>query len=342
MQKSLSSLAALTGTTLHGDSQTMISGVNSLEEAEPGDISFLANKKYAKLLEKTQASAVVIPVGVTTAKAALVSNNPYADFVKIIGLFAPTIPLPGPGIHPTAIVDPTAKLGEDVAIGPYCVIGPEVVIGRGSVVVAQTFIGQECVLGEQCILYPQVILRERCRLGHRVILNPGVVIGGDGFGFAPAEGRYHKIPQIGIVVIEDDVEIGSNTTIDRAALHETRIGEGTKIDNLVMVAHNVVIGRHTVIAGQAGLSGSTKVGDQVMMGGQAGTAGHMKIGDRVVVGGQSGVTKDTPAGQFIDGTPAKPFRTYMREQAELGRLSDLRKKIHALEKRLEALENHEQ
>lgn len=341
MQRSLNGLAELTGTRLQGDAELMISGVNSLDEAAPGEISFLANKKYAKLLEQSRAGAVVIPEGVVTSKAALVSKNPYADFVKILTLFAPPIPLPEPGIHPTALVDPTAQLAEEVAIGPYCVIGPGVVIGRGSKVVAQAFIAPHCVLGEDCILYPQVVIRERCRLGNRVILNPGVVIGGDGFGFAPDQGRYHKIPQIGIVVIEDDVEIGSNTTIDRAALNETRIGEGTKIDNLVMVAHNVIIGRHTVIAGQAGLSGSAKVGDHVMLGGQAGIAGHLTIGDKVVVGGQSGVSKNIPAGQFMDGTPARPFRTNMREQAELGRIGDLRKKIHDLEKRLEALENHE-
>lgn len=341
MEKSLEVLAELTQTKLVGDGDLVIKGVNALDSATGDQLSFLANRKYDAQLATSRAGAVIIPADVKTSKPALISKNPYADFVKILTLFAPPVPVPEVGIHRSAVVDPSAVIEDDVAIGPLCVVAANVVIGKGSKLVAQIYIGHDVKLGEHCLLHPQVVIRENSIIGDRTILQPGVVIGGDGFGFAPHQGRYHKIPQIGNVVLEDDVEIGANTTIDRAALKTTRIGQGSKVDNLVMIAHNVEIGDHTVIAGQTGLSGSTIVGDHVMIAGQVGTAGHLKIGNNVSVGGQSGVTKNIPDGLTVKGYPAKPLHHYMREMAEFGKIADMRKKIKELEKRLEAVEQHD-
>lgn len=341
MEKSLSELAAFTNSMLKGNGDIKINGVNSLENASEHQLTFLANPKYGKQLQTTKAAAVIIPDGIEISKPALVSKNPYADFVKILTLFAPAIPMPAPGIHPSAIVDPKAIIEKDVAIGPLCVVEANARIGAGTKLAAQTYIGANVVIGKDCIIYPQVIIREECTLGDRVILQPGVVIGGDGFGFAPVAGRYHKIPQIGKVIIGHDVEIGANTTIDRAALNATQVCDGAKIDNLVMIAHNVVIGEHTAIAAQTGLSGSTRIGRHVMIAGQVGTVGHIEVGDNVIIGAQSGVTKNIPDGSIIKGYPAKPQSQYMRELAEIGKISDLRKKVKELEARLIKMESHE-
>jgi UDP-3-O-[3-hydroxymyristoyl] glucosamine N-acyltransferase len=337
--KSLQELAELTGAELRGTNagEIVISSVGPLDTADGSTLSFLSNKRYRKQLETTKAGAVILSKHVPYDRPCLVSKNPYLDFVKILSLFAPTIPLPETGIHSMAFVHPEAKVADDVAIGPFCVVQAGAQIGKGSKLVAQVYVGENTTVGEECQFYPGVVIRESISIGNRVILHPGVVLGGDGFGFAPEGGKYRKIPQIGTVVVEDDVEIGANTTVDRAALGETRIGQGTKLDNLVMVAHNVRIGSNTVIAGQTGFSGSTKVGNNVMMGGQIGTEGHIEIGDRVIVAGQSGITKDVASDQFISGYPAKSHKEDMRLLAEFHRLPKLRKKIECLEARLKEL-----
>ena len=338
--KSLRELAEFTGAAMRGANaaEVIITKVGPLDTADGSTLSFLSNKRYRKQLETTQAGAVVLSSHISYDRPCLTSKNPYLDFVKILSLYAPSIPLTEPGIHPMAFVHPKAKLAKDAAIGPFCVVQAGAEIGKGSVLVAQVYVGENTTVGEHCQFHPGVVIRESISIGNRVILNPGVVLGGDGFGFAPDGGKYQKIPQIGTVVIEDDVEIGANTTVDRAALGETRVGQGTKLDNLIMVAHNVRIGSNTVVAGQTGFSGSTKVGNNVMMGGQIGTAGHIEIGDRVIVGGQSGITKDVAPGQFISGYPAKSHKEDMRLLAEFHRLPELRKKIEQLETRLKELE----
>ncbi len=336
-QYTLQEIAGLTGAQLKGSPERVITGVGPLDTAGPQDLSFLANPKYREQLAGTRAGAVILPPRINYPGDCLISENPYRDFAKVVARFAPAVPLPE-GIHDWAVVHPTATLGQGVAVGPFCVIGPGVRIGDRTVLTAHVYVGDHSTLGEDCVLFPGVVIRERIQVGNRVLLHPGVVLGADGFGFAPDGDRYLKIPQIGTVVIEDDVELGANVTVDRAALGETRIGHGSKLDNLIMVAHNVTIGPNTVIAGQTGLSGSTQIGSHVMIGGQVGTAGHLKVGDNAVLGAQSGIMRDVPPGHFVFGYPAQPHQEYMRQIAEIKRLPELAKRVARLEARLKQLE----
>ncbi len=339
VQKTLKELAELTGAELHGAPDIVISGVKSLNSAGPEAISFLAEKKLLRQLEATQAGAVVISPDISYDRPRLVSRQPYRDFIKIVDVFAPALPWPGPGIHNQAIVDPEAKVGKNVAVGPFCVVGAGAKLGEGTKLAAQVFVGENTVIGRDCQIFPGVVLRERVSLGDRVIIHPGAVVGADGFGFLPDGESYIKIPQIGTVVIEDDVEIGANVTIDRAALGETRIGRGSKLDNLIMIAHNVVIGPDTVMAGQSGISGSTRLGRHVMVGGQTGIGGHLEIGDGAIMGGKSGVMNNVKVGEFVSGYPAQPHSKAMRQVGEIARLPELRKKVRELEARLQRLES---
>jgi UDP-3-O-[3-hydroxymyristoyl] glucosamine N-acyltransferase len=338
MQRTLKQLAEWLGLEFRGEPSLLIEGVSTLEMAGANMVTFLANPKYKDQLPGTRAGAVIISPEVPYERACLISRNPYADFTKVVGLYAPPIPRPAPGIHPLAVVHPEAHLGQDVAIGPFCVVGAKARLGDHTVLTAQVFIGDDTVVGDHCIVYANVVVRERVAIGNRVIIHPGTVIGADGFGFAPVGETYAKIPQIGTVVIEDDVEIGANVTIDRASLGETRLGQGCKIDNLVQIAHNVTIGPLTVIAAQTGISGSSKVGRHVMIGGQAGLSGHLTIGDHAVLGAQAGITRDVPEKQFVSGYPARPHTESMRQLAAVARLPELIKKIQRLEARLQALE----
>ncbi len=346
----LRDIAALLNAEIEGSGTAEIRRVAKIEEAGDGDITFIANPKYARHLATTRASAVIVGKDLKQPDAASRSGgpvlvrvrDPYLSFLKVLLVFQPqSEPLP-PGIHPSAVVDAAAALGVGVRIGAHTVISPGCRIGDNTVLSHGVVLGEGVEIGPDSLLYPHVIVRERCRIGARVIIHPGAVIGSDGFGFAPkADGSYEKIPQVGIVVIEDDVEIGANTTIDRATMGETRIRRGAKLDNLIQVAHNVLIGENTVIAAQAGISGSTKIGRGVMVGGQVGFTGHLEIADGTKFGAQSGVHRSArEAGETYFGTPAVAHREAMRLHGALGRLPDLIAMVHELKATVDRLAAH--
>ncbi len=338
----LSDAATLAGAGLPaGCAELEISGVASLQEARKGDITFFGNPRYLAQLRSSNATAVLVPKDFNEEISAipLRVDNPSAAFAAIVAAFAPCDPVPVPGIHPSAVVSPLATLGEGVFVGPLAVIGEGAVIGARSVIDSGCLIGREVRIGEDCHLYSGVIIRERCILGNRVILQPGAVIGSCGFGYEFKEGRHVKIPQTGIVEIGDDVEIGANTTIDRARFGRTVIGEGSKIDNLVQIAHNVQVGPHSVICSQVGIAGSTRIGSYVTLAGQVGLAGHIEIGDKAVLGAKAGVSKNVPAGAMLVGAPAKPMKEFKQANFYISQLGKLYERVKELEgevKRLKA------
>jgi len=340
VELTLAQIAEIVKGECSGAPETTIRGVAKIGEADPGTISFLANTKYYHLYGSTGASCVLVPPDFeeTGATPVIKVENPYFAFVTLIKLFHPPQKLVPPGVHRTAIVGKGTTLGEDVAIGPYVVIGDNCRIGRGTVIASLCTMEEGVSLGEECLIYSQVVLRHGVQIGSRVVLHSGVVVGSDGFGFAQEKGVYHKIPQVGTVVIEDDVEIGANSTIDRATLGETRIKKGVKLDNLIQVAHNCVIGENTVMAAQTGLSGSTIIGRGVRVGGQVGFAGHMEVGDNAVITAQSGISKSVEAGEIVSGSPAGPHRRNMRIEAAVRRLPELLKEIKRLKEKIERLE----
>jgi UDP-3-O-[3-hydroxymyristoyl] glucosamine N-acyltransferase len=335
----LQALAAAIGATLEGDGTIAVTRVAALDDAGPGDVSFLANASYAARVAATRASAVILGAdGGSAPCAVLRAANPYLAFARAAAALAPPSTAPS-GIHPTAVVAPDAVLGAEVAIGPYAVVGAGVTLGARTVVDAHVVIGAHTVVGDDCRLHAHASIRERCRLGDRVVIQNGAVIGADGFGFARrADGTYEKIPQAAPVVLEDDVEVGANTTIDRPAVGETRIKAGTKLDNLVMIAHGVVVGARSVIAAQCGIAGSSTIGDDVMFGGQVGVAGHITVGDGVKATGQTGITNSIAAGMFVSGLPAIDNRDWRRAAVLFGRLPELRRQLIELERRLAALD----
>jgi UDP-3-O-[3-hydroxymyristoyl] glucosamine N-acyltransferase len=329
----LRELAASLGCELRGDGSVDVARVRGIAEAGAGDLTFLANAKYLPQLATTKASAVIVAPGVETTLPALVSDNPYLTFARAVALIHGR-PRPAAGVHPSAQVDPSAVIGDGTHVGPLCVVGAGTRIGARSVLHASVVVYPGATLGDDCELHSGAHVRDGCRLGDRVVVQNGAVIGSDGFGFAKdADGRYHKIPQVGIVVVEDDVEIGANTTIDRAALGETRIGRGVKLDNLVQVGHSVTIGENTVMAGQAGIAGSTKVGRNVMLGGQVGVAGHLTIGDGVIATAQTGIPSSVDAGSVVSGSPAIDNRAWLKSSAVFARLPELQKRVRAMERR---------
>ena len=336
----LSEIAERLGGTLDGDGTIEICAVAGLKEARAGEISFLANPKYASMVAATHASAVIVPNDWDRpVPCALIRvENSDQSFAGAAELFYESVPVPAPGIHPSAVVADSAQLGEGVSIGANCTIAEGVVIGANTTVQPNCVIGYKAVIGANCLLYPLVSVREFVEIGDRVIIHNGAVLGSDGFGYAvQKDGTRTKIPQIGTVVVEDDVEIGANVAIDRARFGKTRIGKGTKIDNLVQIAHNVVIGEHSVMCGQAGVSGSTTIGSNVILAGQCGLAGHLEIGDGAVVGAQSGVMKNVPPKDFVFGTPAFPHLQSKKMVANTMLLPKLKDKIRVLEERVEQL-----
>jgi UDP-3-O-[3-hydroxymyristoyl] glucosamine N-acyltransferase len=340
----LSEVAEKTGGRLDGDGDTDIRGVAGISEAGEGEISFIANPRYAAEAAVTKAAAVIVAEDWNSACPAplIRTKNPDEAFAKAAALFYTPPPRPANGIHPSAVVAADAEIGERVSIGALCVIESGAKIGAGTVILPQCYIGRKAVLGEDCWLYPQVSLREEVRVGKRIIVHNGTVIGSDGFGYSvDGQGVRTKIPQIGIVEIGDDVEIGANVTIDRARFGKTRIGNGVKIDNLVQIAHNVIIGDHVVVIAQVAIAGSVHIGNKVIIAGQAGVAGHLRIGDGVVIGAKAAVTKDVEAGAYMIGVPAMPAAKFKRTQAGMLLLPKLKVRVTELEARIRKLEQSE-
>jgi UDP-3-O-[3-hydroxymyristoyl] glucosamine N-acyltransferase len=323
-----------------GDGSTKIFGVSSLEGAEKGDLVFCADPKYRNLLAKTKASAAIVSIDEKFDRIPTIhSEQPYLSFITALDFFY-TPHRPEPGIHPQAAVSSSAKIGKNVAVGAFVFIDDEVEIGDGSVLFPLVSVYPRVKIGEKVMCHSFVSIREGCRIGNRVLLHNGVVIGSDGFGYQKAkDGTHIKIPQKGIVTIEDDVEIGANTTVDRAALGETVIKRGTKIDNLVQIAHSVEIGPDSILAAQTGIAGSSKVGKNFMAGGQAGIPDHITIGDDVVIAAKSGITKDLPSGSFVSGSPHLDIRVWRKAWAAIPKLYDMIREIRKLKKRIKALEN---
>jgi UDP-3-O-[3-hydroxymyristoyl] glucosamine N-acyltransferase len=335
----LSDLSERLGCRLDGDGDIDIQRVAAIEHAGPGDLTFVASPRYAVHLSTTRASAVIIGERAAAAPCPMLrSGNPYVAFARAVGLLAPEAE-PPVGIHPLTSIAGSAAIGENASIAAFVSIDEDVTIGRDVVVGPHVSIGRGATIGDGCRLHARVSIRQRSVLGRRVIVQDGVVIGGDGFGFAKREdGTYEKIPQTGIVVIEDDVEIGANATIDRPAVGETRICAGVKIDNLVQVAHGVRVGLNTLLCAQVGVAGSSVIGDDVVLAGQVGVAGHIEIGDRVTATAQTGIPNSVDAGTLISGYPAIPNRDWLKASAVFRKLPELKKTVTALEARLADLE----
>ena len=346
MSITLAEVADFVGCEVVGDGSTELTGVAGIKEAREGELTFVSNPGYEKYVADTSASAVVVSRNYaaeehSSGASLLVADDPYDAFARAMTLFTPEGDVVGEGVHPSAVVAESATLGESVGIGANVVVMSDVTIGDGTAVHAGSFVGASAVLGRDVTIYPNVTIRNRCVLGDRVVVHSGTVIGSDGFGFALSACSHTKVPQIGNVVIEDDVEIGSNVCVDRATLGSTRVCRGSKIDNLVQIAHNVVIGEGSIIVAQAGISGSTRIGKGVILAGQAGIAGHIDIGDGAVVAAQAGVTKSVPSGERVSGYPARKHSAAKRLYAFVEHLPKLVEKVKRLESRVGKLENVE-
>ena len=338
MVKTLKDLAEYLGGELLGNGDVLITGVAGLDDAQECHISFLANQKYSARVLTTKAGAVLLPQGAEChGRSAVVLTNPYLGFAKLVTLFH-VEPPQVKGIMPGAFIGADVVIGEDVTVYPGAFVGDGVKLGDRVTLFPGVAVYGGAEIGSDTVLHANVSVRERCRIGSRVIIHNGTVVGSDGFGYAPDGKGHYKIPQVGIVIIEDDVEIGANTTIDRAALGATIIRRGSKIDNLVQIAHNCIVGEHCIIVSQVGVSGSTKLGDFVTLGGQVGVAGHLEIGTRAMVGAKSGVHGNIPSGQIFSGIPALPHKQWLRTAMALPKVPELRKTVLDLERRIKELE----
>jgi UDP-3-O-[3-hydroxymyristoyl] glucosamine N-acyltransferase len=341
MSLTLAEIAARLGAAVEGDTSLVIVGVAGVRDGGPGEIAFVSQERYAADAAASRVSALI--VGMDWNKplpcAVLRVDKPEAAFTQVAQWFARPAPTQEPGVHSSAVVSRTAVLGRDVRVGPHAIVEADAELADRVVVGAQCYVGHGVKIGADTRLYPQVSIREFCIIGERCILHNGTVVGSDGFGYdVDPQGARHKIQQIGIVVIGNDVEIGANVTIDRARFGKTRIGNGVKIDNLVQIAHNVVIGDHAVVVAQAGVAGSTIIGSKAVLAGQAGIAGHLVVGEGAIVGAQGGVTKDIPPGAYVTGYPATPHKEAAEMHAHLKRLPQLKARVAELEKRLADLE----
>ena len=335
----LQTLADLVGGELQGDPGFDILRVAPIDQAQPGDVTFVANPKYLAKLKQCQASAVLLAPGVKAPGNLnlIICDNPYLAFAKILTFLQGT-KRPPQGVMAGAFVAESAVVDEAATVYPGCVIGERVFLGAGTVLYPGVVLYDDVTIGRDCLLHAKSVVREGCRLYDRVILQPAAVIGSDGFGFAPDENSYYKIPQVGIVVLEDDVEIGSGSCVDRAALGETRICRGTKLDNLVQIGHNVNVGEDCIIVSQTGIAGSVTIGNHCTFGGQSAAAGHLTIGDNVMIGARGGAAGDVASNQIMSGAPLLPHKEWLRSTMSLPKLPEMRKDLQKMKKRLERLE----
>ena len=334
----LQQLAGLVGGEIIGDREVEIHRVAPIDQAQAGDITFVANPKYLTKLKDCQASAVIVAPGIDVAMINLiVCANPYLAFAKIL-TFLQVSPRPEKGVMSGAWVAESAVIDKSATVYAGCVVGERVKIGAGTTLYPGVAVYADVTIGVDCVLHANTVVREGCHLCDRVILQPGAIIGSDGFGFAPDGAEYYKIPQVGIVVLEDDVEVGANSCIDRAALGETRIRRGTKLDNLVQIAHNVVVGEDCILVSQSGIAGSSKIGNHCTFGGQAAIAGHLTVGDNVMIGGRGGATGNVAPNQILSGLPLMPHKQWLRATMTLPKLPEMRKEMKEMKKRLVELE----
>ena len=337
MKKTLKDIALMVDGSLWGEEDIEITGVTNIEEAGERQITFAVPPHLGKAAA-SRAAAVIIPDDVADfPKPAIKVANPRLAFTKLLELFTPPVMVKR-SVHPSAVIGENVTLGENVAIMAQVVIADGAIVGDNAIIYPHTYIGEGATVGNDALLYPNVTIREQCRIGERVVIHSGAVIGSDGFGFVTVEGKHHKVPQVGNVVIEDDVEIGSNTAIDRATTGSTMVKCGTKIDNLVHLAHNVVIGEDCFLVAQTGIAGSAVVGDHVTFAGQCGSAGHLTVGDNCVFAARTAVISDVPSGSFYAGFPARPHQEWLRSEGAVHKLPQLNKKVRELEKRLAELE----
>jgi UDP-3-O-[3-hydroxymyristoyl] glucosamine N-acyltransferase len=326
---------------LVGDPEMKITGVAPIEMAQSGQLTFLSNKKYRRHLATTNASAIILQNAddLPQAKSAIISSDPYLAFGRVMNLLHPPF-APERGVHPSAVISPSARIGQNISVGPFSVIGDNTVIGDNVSILPHCVIYPDVQIGDDALIHSHCVIREGCRIGDRVILQNHVVVGSDGFGFAKRpDNTWLKISQAGIVIIEDDVEIGAGSTIDRATIGSTVIGKGTKIDNLVQIGHGSIVGQNTLLCAQVGLAGSTRVGNEVILSGQVGAAGHLEIGDGVIATAQTGIPSSVEAGKIISGYPAIDNRDWLKSSAIFAQLPKLQKEIREMRERLSKLEN---
>jgi len=337
MKLTLKEVAAITGAELAGDENFTIEHICDLTAPHPAGICYLVSLEKVAVPANFTTGAIILPLEAKGKPLPIKTNvlyakNPEWAYTLLVQYWDKQTPKHTPGIHPTAVISPSAKLGQNVSVGAYSVIEDDVTVGDNTVVFPHVYIGKRTQIGSDCILYPQVVVREDCVLKNRVILQPGAKIGNDGFGFIFHEGRHHKIPQIGNVIIEDDVEIQANSCVDRAKLAHTIIGSNTKVDNLVQIAHNVKVGQSCIMCSQVGVAGTTTIGNGVIAAGQVGIVGHLHIADKVVIGAQSGVMNDIPAGESYFGSPARPMKETLRIMAVESKLPELYKELKTIKK----------
>ena len=338
IKKTLEELADLIGGEVKGDDRIILTGINSIDQAKKGEITFISNPKYLPLARTTEASAIIVaPDFEASEKPLLYTENPYLAYAKIATVFFQK-PYYRKGIDRRSFIGKNCDIGKDVYIYPFVYVGDNVRIEDRVILCPGVFVGDDVHIGKDTVVYANVCIREQCKIGKRVIIHCGTVIGSDGFGFAKDGKRHHKIPQVGIVQIDDDVEIGANNAVDRAALGKTWVKRGVKTDNLVQIGHNVIIGEDTILVAQVAIAGSAEVGNSVTLAGQVGVTGHIKIGDNVTVGAKSGVTKDIAPNQIVSGLPCIPHKDWLKSQISVTKLPEMRKRIKELEIRIKELE----